>query len=231
MNDNNKDGHKQGDIMLIEAAYNTPREKLPEMTNIPLDQVRPLSMMSTFIQEIKLLCDDMKDAQKVYSDIWAKHHEQTENIVGTKQTIEEEIDFKQFRRELHLRGIKKKTRVDAILALTKVWEEEGWVVEIKEGDTRNDVVFCKTKKVEVSGVASSEANNGKIDVNKHPDFKCDAKDIKILSDEWQYRYYQLRRSIGGDHKRDAVVLAQDQIAAKSTEGLSAEELADRIHQQ
>ena len=122
-------GSESGVLKLIEHTFETPRDKMPEMTNIPLDQIRPLSMMGTYEIETNLLCDMMVEAQKAYNKIWEESHPDAQTV-----------------------------------------EVEDWDKEKRE--------------------------------------------FTLLMAEWRFLYYQHRRSIGGDHVKDAIVLAQDQIAAE-----------------
>lgn len=133
---------------LVEYTFNTPRDRMPEMTNLPLDQVRPQSMNHMYAKEVKLLEMLIIDAQDIMNDCFATYHPDSP------------------------------TPVDVNL-----WEQE-----FKEG------------------------------LNE------------LLSDEYQYRYYQLRRSIGGDHKFNAFEAAEKQIEAQN-QMPSEEDFLSRLKQQ
>lgn len=126
----NGSGGEQAEVILVKALYDTRREKLPEMSNIPLDKVRPLTWMLTYAREIIILCEEIVEAQKKLSKHYAKYH---------KGEVPPKVEW-----------------VDN-------WQTYKWK-------------------------------------------------IVLLMAEWVYTYCQFRRSVGGDHMKSAVLLAQDQIA-------------------
>ena len=117
---------------LVEYTFNTPRDRMPEMTNLPLDQVRPQSMNHMYAKEVKLLEMLIIEAQETINNGFVAYHPDAPIPVNLKE----------------------------------------WLEDCEDG------------------------------VNE------------LLSDEYQYRYYQLRRSIGGDHKFNAFEAAEKQIEAQ-----------------
>lgn len=70
-----KDGQDKSALLkLVEFTFDTPPEKLAEMTHLPLDMIHSLSMMRTYAAEFLLLSDAMKEAQKEYNQIWGEYH-------------------------------------------------------------------------------------------------------------------------------------------------------------
>lgn len=154
----NHNNHEDANLWLVQFLYNTSREKMAELTDVPLDQVLPLSMITAFADEVKLLCNDMVDAQVEHFANWWSYH-----------------------------GDEMK----------------------KQGKTLEE--------------CCAEAMEG---------FGNPERTAKLLSIEWLYYYYQLRRSIRGDHKLGATTLAQDQIAAQQQQGIgSIEDLMGRLQEQ
>lgn len=75
-NGNHNHNNDKADVILVKTIFDTPREKLPELTDIPLDQVRPLSMMSALAEEVKMMAQDMKDTQsKHFANWWRYNYE------------------------------------------------------------------------------------------------------------------------------------------------------------
>lgn len=62
-----------------------------------------------------------------------------------------------------------------------------------------------------------------VDVENDPDYDIDA--LSFLPESWLYLFFQVRRSIRGDHVMGAVTLAQEQIQAKAPE---PEDLASKL---
>ena len=133
---------------LVEYTFNTPRDRMPEMTNLPLDQVRPQSMNHMYAKEVKLLEMLIIDAQATVNNYFVAYHPDSPVPVDV----------------------------------------EAWKADCKEG------------------------------LNE------------LLSDEYQYRYYQLRRSIGGDHKFNAFEAAEKQIEAQNQQP-TEEDFLSRLRQQ
>ena len=77
-----QDGRSEGSALLrlVDFIYNTPPERLAELTNIPLDLVRTMTMMSTFIKECEALCYEMRDAQVAYNEIYKEYHKKSVSI-------------------------------------------------------------------------------------------------------------------------------------------------------
>lgn len=75
-----QDGHdEKAALELVQLLFNTPEDKLPELTNIPLNQVLPLSMMAAVEQGIKAIADKLdgkNEPPKLLSEIWRKSYAQ-----------------------------------------------------------------------------------------------------------------------------------------------------------
>jgi len=81
-----KDGHREvAKLELVELLFRTPDERMPELTNIPLNQVLPLSMVVAMETGIKMLADRVSGKGGVYdeegkpillSEIWRKSYAQ-----------------------------------------------------------------------------------------------------------------------------------------------------------
>lgn len=119
------------EVRLVKALFETPVEKLAEMTNIPLDKLNALTWMRAFIKEAENFCDEIIESQRKLSKVYAKYHDGKEPDVPWLAS----------------------------------WDE---------------------KKKKQQG--------------------------QLMMAEWLHAFYQHRRSINGDHKKDAFMLAQDQIA-------------------
>ena len=143
---NGNGAKEQADVILVRSLYDTVREKLPEMTNIPLDKVRPLTWILTYAKEILEICDEIIKSQKRLSVQYAKYHD----------GIEPDVDW------------------------LREWPSQ-----------RGKVI--------------------------------------LLMVEWVYSYCQFRRSVSGDHVKNAVLLAQDQIATQ--EGKEQESPFDKAMSQ
>ncbi len=122
-------------IILLEALYNTRRERLPEMSNIPLDKVRPLTWILIYTKEVLEICEGIIESQKRMSKRYTEYHDGEEPKVSWVDN----------------------------------WED-------------------------------------------------DKKKVVMLMEEWVYTYCQFRRSVGGEHVKNAVLLSQDQIAAEQGQG-------------
>lgn len=133
---------------LVEYTFNTPRDRMPEMTNLPLDQVRPQSMNHMYAKEVKLLEMLIIEAQDIMNNCFVAYHPDSPVPVDVE-----------------------------------VWLE----------DSKNGL-------------------------------------NELLSDEYQFRYYQLRRSIGGDHKFNAFEAAEKQIEAQS-QPMGEEDFIKRLREQ
>ncbi len=124
-------------LILVDALYRTKRERLPEMSNIPLDKVRPLTWILTYAKEVLEICEGIVESQQRLIKRYPEYHPG------------------------------KELKVDWV----DNWEE-------------------------------------------------DKKKIVTLMVEWVYTYCQFRRSVGGEHVKNAVLLAQDQMAAQQGEDKS-----------
>jgi len=147
---NGKKGWANAELVnnLAQYTFDTPRDRMPEMTNIPLDQVRPQGMIHMYAKEVRLLEELIIGAQLSMNELYMEYHPDSPVPV-----------------DLHV-----------------------WLDDYKE-------------------------NNN-----------------ELLSDEYQFRYYQLRRSLGGDHKFNAVTLARDQIESQS-QVPSEEDFLERLKTQ
>lgn len=70
----NKEERESAQIYLLGHIFETSEDKLPELTNVPLDQVRPLSMMRMYIQELQLMGEQILKAQVEYSKYRAQYY-------------------------------------------------------------------------------------------------------------------------------------------------------------
>jgi len=67
--DEHKDGYeKEAKLELVELMFRTPDDRMPELTNIPLNQVLPLSMVMVNEQGIKMLADRLAGKDGVYDE-------------------------------------------------------------------------------------------------------------------------------------------------------------------
>lgn len=123
-------GKKEAAVILVEEMYRTPKGRMLEMTNLPLDKQRTITWMKVLVKEGYALCRDIVDAQKILSARYAEYHD------GKKPAVE--------------------------------WDN--WEIISKK--------------------------------------------LISLIDAWVFHYCQVRRSKDGDHIKNAVVLAQDQMAAQ-----------------
>lgn len=75
-NGHNADGqvNDTAQLVLIDAIFNTTRERILELTNIPLDKQRALTWMKVYVKEVFALCDEIVKAQKALSKHYAKYH-------------------------------------------------------------------------------------------------------------------------------------------------------------
>ena len=81
-----ENGHKEGaKLELVELLFRTPDERMPELTNIPLNQVLPLSMVVMGEAGIKMLADRASGKGGIYdengkpillSEVWRKSYAQ-----------------------------------------------------------------------------------------------------------------------------------------------------------
>lgn len=130
-------------IILLEALYNTKRERLPEMSNIPLDKVRPLTWILVYAKEILEICEEIIESQQRMSKRYAEYH----------GGVEPKVDW-----------------------------VDNWL-----------------------GVKGKPGAKDKVGIKDT---------ILLLMVEWVYTYCQFRRSVLGEHVKNAVLLSQDQIAAE-----------------
>lgn len=134
----NGNGKEDAAVILVTEMYRTPKSRMLEMTNLPLDKHRTITWMKVYVKEGIALCRDIVDAQEILSARYAKYHD------GKRP----EVNWGN-------------------------WE-----------DIRKKIIS--------------------------------------LVDTWVFHYCQVRRSKDGEHVKNAVVLAQDQMAAQQQgEGESA----------
>lgn len=84
--------HREGAALkLIEHIFDTRREKLAELTNVPLDQVRPLSMMQMYVAELKVLAVQIIQAQIKYSQYRQQYYpdERIYTLVDFEQELKD----------------------------------------------------------------------------------------------------------------------------------------------
>jgi len=193
--------------MLVDYMFNTPPNKYLEMTNLPLDQIHNVSMISTYMQEVRQLCVMIKEAQLEYNRLRLDNAMQwRENDELWKQYYEEWQAYRKWRSKHPKEKPDRKKRIWSLF-----YEHERYWAKCFEAWEEYHDIWEERHQSMVTEV---------VDVDTDPDF--DTTQLTLLADEWLFFFCQARRSRDGDAMKAATVLAQEEIVAESQKGMPME---------
>ena len=70
----NGKGQQDASVILVTELYRTPRQRMLEMTNVPLDKQRALTWMKVYVKEMYLMCEEIVRAQKALKELYELYH-------------------------------------------------------------------------------------------------------------------------------------------------------------
>ena len=191
---------ERANVIFAQVVANPPRDRMMEVTNLPLDKLRPLTWMKTFNAEAFLLFDDIYTAQEKYNEIFVNNKK--EALSYYKDYFTELLE----KAENGEYVITNKVKVNRSF-IDKLSGKKGYNVVILSQEETGKRIQKELDKIEEQDSKVYPA------VKWFDDWENGQKLLTLLADEWIYTYCQTRRSLGGEFMRHAVVLTQDQIAA------------------
>ncbi len=78
----NGSGEQSAALEIARLVLDPEEDKLPGFTRIPLDQVRPCSFASAFVDELIKICELARKDQQAYSANWKLWHSEVKEIPG-----------------------------------------------------------------------------------------------------------------------------------------------------
>lgn len=203
---------------LVDYRFMTPKDRMPEVTDIPLDQMVNQSMIGTLTVAINDYCDALIDNQKRFGKCW---------IEGHKKLI--------LRKQQEIAGLEVlKIGYEGKLARDYIRDEAMIVQKDMMISKRDKLEEIAVSKVEYKALKERKATEyfdwlittlkeeikamriQLLVVEKAPaEFAKQKSELILLADEWQYRWMQVRRSKFGTSMKDAVDLAHDELQAQA----------------
>jgi hypothetical protein len=206
---------------LVDYRFMTPKDRMPEVTDIPLDQMVNQSMIGTLTVAIKDYCDALIDNQKRFGKCWIEGHKKLilrkqQEIAGfelLKVGYEGKLARDYIRDEAMI--VKKDTMLSKADKIEEIAVSKVEYRALKERKaTEYFDWLINTLKDEIKAIRAQL-----IVVEKAPaEFAKQKLELILLADEWQYKWMQVRRSKFGTSMKDAVDLAHDELQAQAGGG-------------
>ena len=192
------------DVIAIKYVKDTPRNKMAEVSDIPLDLQRTITMIRLHVDDVIGLCEDIVKAQEVWQANWEYWNIPSDEQLKAAQEL----------------AIKDGVFIEKYTEVIKYTQWQRFKARLSHHELDVEV----TKEREVSAKQILAMYNRKLaekkladdSVEEWQEFVQDLKDEKthLLSDNFVYYYLQGRRSKEGKYLDKLIDVSRDQIAAK-----------------